>query len=214
MKEKQRQGERGQEKSDGHLGWLNIHVGGSLSVPQASLTATRRGMPGSDRCRTKGAFVYRYVPSLLPSLHPPILCFASTGDRPLPASVEAGAVWLIWMWWRRGEKKEGGRASGDWGLRWVRTQQAVLGGWDLSLSFSFFLFPPFPRHQVVCCPLPPAHLRCHSASPGQSARAMQITYPNTRRWGQTCGTRRLVNRRLKCHLLMSESTSAPYVPLK
>ena len=135
-------------------------------------------MPGSDRCRTKGAFVYRYVPSLLPSRHPPILCFASTGDGPLPASVEASAVWLIWMWRRRGRKKEGGRAGGDWGLRWVRTQQAVLEGWALSLSlflfFSFSSSSPAPGGVLpasTCSPEMPLldnqHVPCRLLTPTQ-----------------------------------------------
>lgn len=62
---------------------------GLLNVTRASLTVTHCRMPGSDRCRTKGAVVYRYVPSLLPSLHPPSShsLFISTGDRPPRVSV-------------------------------------------------------------------------------------------------------------------------------
>lgn len=45
-----------------------------LNVPHASLTVTHCRMPGSDRCGTKGAVVYHYVSSLLPSLHPSIAC--------------------------------------------------------------------------------------------------------------------------------------------
>lgn len=99
MKKKQRQGEG--RKKWWPSGMTQHPCRGLLNVPHASLTVTRRRMPGSDRCRTKSVVVYRYVSlsPALPSASFPM--FVSTGDRPLPALVKQGAVWLIWMWWRR-----------------------------------------------------------------------------------------------------------------
>lgn len=79
---------------------------GKLNVPHASLTVTRRRMPGSERCRTKGAVVYHYVHSLLSSLHPPILCLPLQETGPLLLQ-SGSAVWLIWMW-RQRKKRAGG----------------------------------------------------------------------------------------------------------
>lgn len=121
---------------------------GLLNVPHASLTVTHPRMPGSDRYRTKGAVVFRYVPSLLPSIHPPILCLPLRETAPSCFS-RAGAVWLIWMWW-------GGWVCRNGGPWWVRTQQAVLGGCALFLP----LFLPAPggvlpastcSPEVPCC---------------------------------------------------------------
>lgn len=56
---------------------------GLLNAPHASLTVTHCRMPGFDRCRTKGAVIYHYVPSLLPSFHPPILCLPLRETGPL-----------------------------------------------------------------------------------------------------------------------------------
>lgn len=55
-----------------------------LKVAPASLTVTRCRMPDSDRHRTKGALVYRYVHSLLLSLHPPIHSLPQRGTDPFP----------------------------------------------------------------------------------------------------------------------------------
>eukprot|EP00064_Thunnus_orientalis_P001283 superscaffoldBa00000086_g1285 len=106
-----------------------------LTYPPQDPQSGDRRMPGSDRCRTKGAVVYRYVPSLLPSLHPPILCLPLRETGPLLLQVRQCCVADLNV---TAEEKEG---------KWV-----------------------------VCCLFPPAHLKCHSASPGQSPCAMQITY--------------------------------------
>lgn len=84
-------------------------MSGLLNVPHATLTVTRCRMPGTDRCRTKGAVVYGYVPSLLPSLHPPLPCLPlrETGpfllqssrrcvaDRKVMAQEKGGWVWFL-----------------------------------------------------------------------------------------------------------------------
>lgn len=116
-----------------------------------------------------------FSPALPSSSH---LLFASTGDRPPPASVRQRCVADLNV---TAKEKEGKWVCKGWGLWWVKTQQAVLGGYALSPS----LYPSFCQHQVVCCLFPPAHLKCHSASPGQSVRAMQITYQHKAKW-ETC----------------------------
>lgn len=75
-------------------------MSGTAECTACNSTVTCRRMPGSDRCRTKGAVVYRYVPSLLHFLRPPIL-FLSTGDRPPPASATQADLNVV------AEKKDG-----------------------------------------------------------------------------------------------------------
>ena len=204
VKEKQRPGEG--RKKWRPSGMTQHPWRGTLSIPHASLTVTRRRMPDSDRCRTKGAVVYRYVPSLLPSLHPPILCLPLRETGPLPASVKQGAVWLIWMWRHCGGEKE---------AAWRFVEIEGCGGsepnklcWEAVLLFS-----PSTRWCVACLHL----LTCGATLPllDNLHVSRRILTNNTRqRGGHVCRTWRLVNRRLKCHPLMSQVTSAPSVPLK
>lgn len=120
-----------------------------------------------------------FSPALPSSSH---LLFASTGDGPflLQSSRRCVADLNVMT-----EEKEG----------WVGLQRlrAVVGQNPTScagrlcflfLSLSLFCFHS-QQHQVVCCLPPPAHLKCHSASPGQSPRAMQITYQHKAK-RQTC----------------------------
>lgn len=210
----EREWKRNRDKDRGAKKWwpsgMTQHpCRGLLNVPHASLTVTRRRMPGSDRCRTKGAVVYRYVPSLLPSLHPPILCLPlrETGPFPLQSSRRCVADLNVMAEERRKKKKEGG--CRDWGLWWVRTQQAVQGGCALFLSYPF---SPSTRWCVACFHL----LTWNATVPLVDHHCVSCRLlTNTRRRGRhVCRTRRLVNRHPECHPLVSQLTSAPSVPLK
>lgn len=182
---------------------------GLLSVPHAFLTVTRRRMPGSDRCRTKGAVVYRYVPSLLPSLHPPVLCLPLREMRPFLLQSSRRCVADLNV---MAEEKEG---------RWVWVGVVEIEGcggsepnklcWEAVLSLS----PPFSpstRWCVACF-----HLLTWNATlpllDNHSVPCRLLTSAR-QRGRHVCRTRRLVNRHLNCHPLLSQLTSAPSVPLK
>lgn len=68
----------------------------------------------------------------------------------------------------RGKKRAGGFAETE-GCGGSEPNKLC---WEATLS----LFPFFSPHQVVCCLVPPAHLKCHSASPGQSPHVTQNAY--------------------------------------
>lgn len=137
---------------------------GRLNAPHATLLSHAVGCQAQTDAVQKvllftAMFLLSYASFILPSsvcIHgrQAPSCFSHTG----------------WSECDGREKQEGRWVCRDWELWRVRTQQAVLGGCAL------FLFSFFSSHQVVCCLFPPAHLKCHSASPGQSPHAMQNAY--------------------------------------
>lgn len=112
-----------------------------LKAPHASLTVIRCRMPASDRGRTKGAVVYHFIPSLLPSLHPPILCLPQRDtDPPL---LQSGRCCMADLNLMAGRSECG----------WVFAEHKGCGGSEsnklcreavFSLSLPFFLFSRAP----------------------------------------------------------------------
>lgn len=172
---RQRQGERRRKWRPS--GMTQHPRRGLLNVPHASLTVTRRRMPGSDRCRTKGAVVYRHAPSLLPSLHPPILCLPLRETGPFPSSRRCVADLNVIA----EEKKKGGLVCRDWRPWSVRPRQAVLGGCALELLCS--PFSPATRWCVTRLHL----LTCNATLPRLDNKHLSCRLPpNTRkRWTRT-----------------------------
>ncbi|KAK1893925.1 Coatomer subunit alpha [Dissostichus eleginoides] len=79
-------------------------------------------MRGTDRCRTKGAVVYCYIPSLLPSLHPPLPCLPlrETGPFLLQSSRRCVADRKVMA------QEKGGAASAPLGNRPIGWESAAL----------------------------------------------------------------------------------------
>lgn len=115
-------------------------MSGAAECTTCNSTVICRRMPGSDRCRTKGVVVYRYVPSLLHFPGPPILCVHPWEAGPLLLQPHR----LIWMWWR-GEKRAGG---------FVETESCS-GSEPNKLCREpvLLLFSSYSPHQVVCLPV-------------------------------------------------------------
>lgn len=154
-------------EGEGHLGWLNIYVSDCWMYHMHVQLSHTVGCPAQTDAGLK---VLLFTTTFLLSFP---LCFLASSvwlSRRWTPSYASWAcdAWPIWMGWQ-GEGSVSGFYRG-WRWRWVRTQQAVLG----DCMWLFFLF--LSGHQVVCCLVPPAHLECHSDSPGQSHSATQNTY--------------------------------------
>lgn len=129
------------------------------------------------RCRC--LLLCSFSPALPSSSHP---LFASTGDGPPSCFTWAGLdVADLNVMAEGGKKKRVGgfvEIEGCGGSEPNKLcREAVL---PLPLSCSVLRAPG-----GVFCLFPPAHLKCHSASPGQSPRVMQSTYQHSAT-RQTC----------------------------